>query len=142
MKRLISSTVLLALVIPVVLFAVDGKKAQYVGGTVTTLKEKAEGRMMITDETALVFTPDKKDSTPLSIPYASTMSYSELASAIGRPKASRAVGRASALNPIALVIPCHRVLGVSGSLTGYGGGMALKRSLLALEQGQSGLFED
>ncbi|HEV7518615.1 MAG TPA: MGMT family protein, partial [Thermoanaerobaculia bacterium] len=67
------------------------------------------------------------------IPYGVTISYAELAARIGRPGASRAVGRANGTNPIPLVIPCHRVIGADGSLTGYGGGMPLKRALLALE---------
>jgi methylated-DNA-[protein]-cysteine S-methyltransferase len=67
------------------------------------------------------------------IPYGATISYAELAARIGRPGASRAVGRANGTNPIPVVIPCHRVIGTDGSLTGYGGGMPLKRALLALE---------
>jgi len=67
------------------------------------------------------------------IPYGVTISYAELAARIGRPGASRAVGRANGTNPIPVVIPCHRVIGADGSLTGYGGGMPLKRALLALE---------
>jgi methylated-DNA-[protein]-cysteine S-methyltransferase len=67
------------------------------------------------------------------IPYGATISYAELAARIGRPNASRAVGRANGTNPIPVVIPCHRVIGADGSLTGYGGGMPLKRALLALE---------
>jgi methylated-DNA-[protein]-cysteine S-methyltransferase len=67
------------------------------------------------------------------IPYGATISYAELAARIGRPNASRAVGRANGTNPIPVVIPCHRVIGTDGSLTGYGGGMPLKRALLALE---------
>jgi methylated-DNA-[protein]-cysteine S-methyltransferase len=67
------------------------------------------------------------------IPYGETRSYAEIARAIGRPAACRAVGRANGRNPIALVIPCHRVIGSDGSLTGYGGGLELKRFLLDLE---------
>ncbi len=70
----------------------------------------------------------------LAIPYGQTISYGELARRIGRPAASRAVGLANGKNPIAIVVPCHRVIGSDGSLTGYGGGLDRKRFLLALEQ--------
>jgi len=68
-----------------------------------------------------------------NIPYGRTASYGEIARLIGKPGASRAVGAASGANPIPIVIPCHRVIGANGSLTGFGGGLALKRRLLALE---------
>jgi methylated-DNA-[protein]-cysteine S-methyltransferase len=68
-----------------------------------------------------------------AIPYGETRSYLQVAAAIGRPAACRAVGRANGRNPIAVVIPCHRVIGADGSLTGYGGGLPLKRFLLDLE---------
>lgn len=67
------------------------------------------------------------------IPYGQTASYGEIAHLIGKPKASRAVGAANGANPIPIVIPCHRVIGSDGSLTGYGGGLALKSRFLALE---------
>lgn len=67
------------------------------------------------------------------IPFAITISYSELAERIGRPKAVRAVGAANGANPIPLVIPCHRVIGANGKLTGYGGGIEIKEKLLAHE---------
>jgi methylated-DNA-[protein]-cysteine S-methyltransferase len=73
------------------------------------------------------------------IPYGETWSYAKLASAIGSPAAVRAVGLANGRNPIALVIPCHRVIGSDGSLTGYGGGLPRKRYLLDLESAQSRL---
>ena len=73
------------------------------------------------------------------IPYGETTSYGELARRIGRPGAARAVGLANARNPIAIVIPCHRVIGADGSLTGYGGGMDRKRALLELEAGRLAL---
>ena len=69
-----------------------------------------------------------------SIPYGETTSYGELATRIGRPKASRAVGAANGRNPIPVIIPCHRVIGSSGSLVGFGGGLPTKQHLLALEQ--------
>ena len=67
------------------------------------------------------------------IPYGETISYGELARRIGQPTASRAVGLANGQNPIAIVVPCHRVIGANGSLTGYGGGLERKRWLLAHE---------
>jgi methylated-DNA-[protein]-cysteine S-methyltransferase len=72
----------------------------------------------------------------LTIPYGRTRSYGQQAAAIGSPNASRAVGLANGRNPIAIIIPCHRVIGANGSLTGYGGGMARKQLLLDLEQGE------
>lgn len=68
-----------------------------------------------------------------TIPYGETRSYGEIAAQIGSPGASRAVGLANGRNPISIVIPCHRVIGSTGSLTGYGGGLDRKRALLALE---------
>ena len=69
------------------------------------------------------------------IPYGESISYGELARRIGIPSASRAVGTANGLNPIAVIVPCHRVIGADGSLTGYGGGLERKRFLLDLEAG-------
>lgn len=69
----------------------------------------------------------------LALPYGATTSYGELAHRIGRPAAVRAVGAANGANPIPIVIPCHRVIGRDGSLTGYGGGIAIKQFLLRLE---------
>jgi methylated-DNA-[protein]-cysteine S-methyltransferase len=68
-----------------------------------------------------------------AIPYGATTTYSALAATIGRPSAWRAVGAANGRNPLPLVIPCHRVLGAAGGLTGYGGGLERKRALLDLE---------
>ena len=68
-----------------------------------------------------------------NIPFGETRSYGEVAAIIGNPKASRAVGMANNRNPIAIIIPCHRVIGHDGSLTGYAGGLELKRQLLELE---------
>ena len=70
------------------------------------------------------------------IPYGQTISYGELARRIGNPNASRAVGLANGANPIPIVIPCHRVIGSNGKLTGYGGGLPIKEKLLALERRQ------
>ena len=71
----------------------------------------------------------------LKIPFGDTISYGELARRIGNPAASRAVGRANATNPIALIVPCHRVIGTNGKLTGYGGGIELKDKLISWERG-------
>ncbi len=68
-----------------------------------------------------------------AIPYGETRTYGELAAAIGSPNASRAVGMANHRNPIPIIIPCHRVIGANGTLTGYAGGLEVKRKLLALE---------
>ena len=69
------------------------------------------------------------------IPYGQTITYGELAARIGQPRAARAAGGANHHNPVSIIIPCHRVIGADGSLTGYGGGMERKRFLLELEQG-------
>jgi methylated-DNA-[protein]-cysteine S-methyltransferase len=71
----------------------------------------------------------------LEIPYGETTSYGELARRVGQPGAARAVGLANGSNPIAVIVPCHRVVGANGKLTGYGGGMDRKRILLDLERG-------
>ncbi|MFC2078713.1 methylated-DNA--[protein]-cysteine S-methyltransferase [Candidatus Bipolaricaulota bacterium] len=70
-----------------------------------------------------------------AIPYGQTTSYGELADSIQRPKATRAVGQATGANPVPIIIPCHRVIGSSGGLTGFGGGLPLKERLLGLERG-------
>ncbi len=91
--------------------------------------------------TAFTFPLDHRN-TPFSlqvleevrrVPYGETASYGDIARRAGRPRAARAVGRAVATNPLPLVIPCHRVVGSNGSLTGFGGGLVLKRELLRLE---------
>lgn len=75
----------------------------------------------------------------MRIPYGETISYAELAKRVGSEGGARAVGRANATNPIAVVVPCHRVIGADGSLTGYAYGVELKRSLLDFEKGQARL---
>ncbi|MFJ9545567.1 methylated-DNA--[protein]-cysteine S-methyltransferase [Streptomyces erythrochromogenes] len=70
------------------------------------------------------------------IPYGETWSYGELAAKLGKPNASRAVGLANGKNPVGIIVPCHRVIGASGSMTGYGGGVERKVRLLAFEAGQ------
>jgi methylated-DNA-[protein]-cysteine S-methyltransferase len=74
-----------------------------------------------------------------AIPYGQTISYGELARRLGNPAAARAVGLANGCNPIAIIIPCHRVIGASGKLTGFGGGLDVKEKLLALERGEQRL---
>jgi methylated-DNA-[protein]-cysteine S-methyltransferase len=74
------------------------------------------------------------------IPYGETISYMQLATRIKNPKAVRAVGLANGANPIAIIVPCHRVIGANGSLTGFGGGIPTKRALLELESGQRTLL--
>ena len=75
-----------------------------------------------------------------AIPYGETASYAATAQSIGAPTAARAVGLANGQNPISIVVPCHRVIGANGSLTGYGGGIEAKRYLLSLEASHAGLF--
>lgn len=74
------------------------------------------------------------------IPYGTTVSYADIAQRIGKPKAVRAVGRANGHNPIPIIIPCHRVIGSNGDLTGFGGGLETKRALLRLELENSQLL--
>ena len=79
-------------------------------------------------------------STLLKIPFGETRSYSDIATAIGKPAAVRAVGAANGRNPISLIAPCHRVIGMSGALTGFGGGLDAKAWLLAHEAPQRDLL--
>jgi methylated-DNA-[protein]-cysteine S-methyltransferase len=74
----------------------------------------------------------------LDIPYGETESYGHLAERIGHPGKARAVGAANGANPVALIIPCHRVIGADGSLTGYGGGLPLKMRMLDFERAHAG----
>ncbi len=74
----------------------------------------------------------------VEIPLGETRSYGQLAAALGRPTASRAVGAANGANPIMLVVPCHRVIGADGGLTGFGGGLPLKARMLEFERAQAG----
>lgn len=71
-----------------------------------------------------------------AIPFGQTLSYGQLAHRLGQPKAARAVGLANGSNPIPIIVPCHRVIGASGKLTGYGGGLDIKQKLLRLESRQ------
>jgi methylated-DNA-[protein]-cysteine S-methyltransferase len=74
------------------------------------------------------------------IPYGETVSYGKLADELGQPSAARAVGLANGKNPISVIVPCHRVVGSTGGLTGYGGGLERKRYLLDFERGGDALF--
>ncbi|UQA92265.1 methylated-DNA--[protein]-cysteine S-methyltransferase [Streptomyces halobius] len=75
-----------------------------------------------------------------TIPYGETVSYGQLAERLGAPSAARAVGLANGRNPVGIIVPCHRVVGANGSLTGYGGGLDRKRRLLAFERADGALF--
>jgi len=111
--------------------------------TIEQLSEYFEGRRTQFDlPLDLEGTPFQKAvwNELLRIPYGETRSYGEIAEAVGRPGAARAVGMANHENPIAVVIPCHRVVGRDGSLTGYAGGVHLKAQLLSIERQQRTLF--
>jgi methylated-DNA-[protein]-cysteine S-methyltransferase len=104
--------------------------------TVTQLEEYFAGARTEFDvPMALGGTPFQRDvwTTLADIPYGKTVSYAELAAMVGRPTAFRAVGQANGANPLPIVLPCHRVLASGGRIGGYGGGLPLKRALLALE---------
>jgi len=75
-----------------------------------------------------------------TIPFGETRSYTDIAAQIGNPKAVRAVGAANGRNPVSIVVPCHRVIGSSGALTGFAGGLDVKAQLLAFESGRAPLF--
>ena len=113
-----------------------------VGEAVKQLREYFDGRRAEFD------LPLQPEGTPFQlgvwkrleeIPYGTTISYGELARRVGNPAASRAVGAANGRNPIPIVIPCHRVIGASGKLTGFGGGLPVKEALLGLESRQLSL---
>ena len=76
----------------------------------------------------------------LAIPFGETRSYGELARQLGNPRATRAVGAANGRNPVSIIVPCHRVIGASGKLTGFAGGLDVKARLLNLEDGEGKLF--
>ncbi|HSK42629.1 MAG TPA: methylated-DNA--[protein]-cysteine S-methyltransferase [Candidatus Binatia bacterium] len=109
---------------------------EYLRPYVSQLEAYFRGELRdFTFELDLVGTQFQKDcwQALLRISYGQTCSYAEIARAIGRPNAFRAVGQANHDNPIAIVVPCHRVLGANGTLTGYGGGLSTKEKLLRLE---------
>lgn len=96
----------------------------------------AGGRTEFTVPLALAGTPFQQAvwAQLCHIPYGATWSYAELARRIGNPQARRAVGAANGRNPVPIIVPCHRVIGADGALTGYGGGLARKQKLLDLER--------
>jgi methylated-DNA-[protein]-cysteine S-methyltransferase len=103
----------------------------------TQLQEYFEGKRQAFDlKMEMKGTPFQKTvwKALTDIPYGTTISYGELARRIGNENASRAVGLANGKNPISIIVPCHRVIGASGKLTGYGGGLELKQALLEHEQ--------
>jgi len=103
---------------------------------VTQLKEYFSGRRKRFDlPLDLQGTPFQRSvwKALLEIPYGQTASYGDIARRIGNPKACRAVGGANGANPVAVIVPCHRVIGTSGKLTGFGAGLPIKRRLLDLE---------
>jgi len=106
----------------------------------TQLKEYFEGkRKEFTVKIVIEGTPFQKEvwAALQAIPYGATRSYKEQSTAIGMPKAVRAVANANGRNPISIIVPCHRVIGSNGTLTGYGGGLWRKKFLLELEAGKS-----
>jgi O-6-methylguanine DNA methyltransferase len=98
----------------------------YLGGRLTTFSVPLD----------LVGTPFQRSvwGRVLQIPYGARATYGEVARGLGRPRAARAVGAANGANPVPILVPCHRLVGASGDLTGYGGGLELKDRLLRLEQ--------
>ncbi len=114
-------------------------------GTKTPLTERAYGELLeyFAGKRKTFSIPYRAEGTDFQkrvwqalceIPYGETRSYKDIAAAIGNPKASRAVGMANNKNPIALVVPCHRVIGANGTLVGYAGGLPLKAFLLDMEE--------
>lgn len=125
----------------------DARQGERDDAVLPGLREQLEAyfRAELTDfdvPLALVGTPFQQRvwAALRTIPYGTTWSYGRLAAEIGSPAASRAVGLANGRNPVGIVVPCHRVVGSTGRLTGYGGGMERKRFLLDLEQGRLGLL--
>ncbi|AOS63574.1 methylated-DNA--[protein]-cysteine S-methyltransferase [Actinoalloteichus hymeniacidonis] len=113
------------------------ENAEVFTNCIAQLTEYFEGRRTEFDlPTAPQGTPFQHEvwSVLREIPYGETVSYGWVAEQLGRPTASRAVGAANGRNPISIIVPCHRVVGANGSLTGYGGGMKRKESLLELER--------
>jgi methylated-DNA-[protein]-cysteine S-methyltransferase len=109
---------------------------EYLGPYILQLEAYFRGELRdFTCQLDLIGTQFQKDCWQelLRIPYGKTRCYGDIAAAIGRPQAFRAVGQANHDNPVAIIVPCHRVLGADGTLTGYGGGIATKEKLLRLE---------
>lgn len=116
---------------------IELKETLLIKKTIYQLEEYFEGKRKSFD---LPFEPKGTEfqksvwNELLKIPYGETCSYGEIAKRIGNPKASRAIGMANNRNPISIIIPCHRVIGASGKLVGYGGGIDIKEKLLNLEK--------
>jgi len=114
-----------------------GRLAGILGETARQLDAYFAGRLTVFDlsiePTGTPFQVSVWDALQ-TIPYGATWTYAELARRLGRPKAVRAVGAANGRNPIPIIIPCHRVVGSNGRLVGFGGGLNVKRQLLALER--------
>jgi methylated-DNA-[protein]-cysteine S-methyltransferase len=108
-------------------------------GVIAQLQEYFAGARRAFDDVALALRGGDFErrvwAALLDIPYGQTVTYGEVAAANGAPGAARAVGLANARNPVAIIVPCHRVIGADGTLTGYGGGLERKRALLELEAG-------
>ena len=110
---------------------------EHFGGAVAQLEAYFAGELLDFDlDLELVGTEFQRKvwAALLSIPYGETRSYGQIAAQIGSPGASRAVGLANGHNPIGIIVPCHRVIGANGSLTGYGGGLDKKKQLLEMER--------
>jgi methylated-DNA-[protein]-cysteine S-methyltransferase len=112
------------------------KKTPFLCEVVKQLKEYFDGKRKEFDVPLKLTGTDFQRSVwnaLLTIPYGETRSYGEIAKLIGNPRACRAVGMANHWNPIAIIVPCHRVIGADGSLTGFGGGLTMKQQLLDIE---------
>jgi methylated-DNA-[protein]-cysteine S-methyltransferase len=135
------------------LYMQDGRKPvriapQWERSTAPFAGVQAQLREYFAGERVVFETPLAMDGTQferrvwhalMDIPYGETVSYGEIAKRIDQPSAARAVGLANGRNPIAVIVPCHRVIGANGTLTGYGGGLERKQLLLELERGQGRL---
>lgn len=117
--------------------AEEWKRAKDPGGLCTKLKKYFDGQLKSIDDLPIELDGTKFElkvwNALRTIPCGETWSYAQLARAIGQPTATRAVGLANGRNPIAIVVPCHRVIGANGTLTGYGGGLHRKQWLLEHE---------
>jgi len=120
----------------------SGERSEVTDAAVAQLKEYFEGTRKVFEidinPEGTVFQKQVWDAL-LKIPYGETRSYAQIAEAVGNKNACRAVGMANNKNPIAIIIPCHRVIGSDGSLTGYAGGLEVKRKLLEIENVKNSL---
>ena len=122
------------------------RRAVNPAGAVHTLRAYFDGHLAVIDDVPVEFhgSPFQREvwKALRQIPAGTTCSYGALARQIGAPAAVRAVGAANGANPVAIIVPCHRVIGANGTLTGYGGGLDRKRWLLQHETAQRALFQD